>query len=222
MALLSSSDRPAVHIDLVNPRVREAIHTSLSGYATAVERDDLGDTSDRTVVHIHDAPVLETMEPGHIVSNVPRLLLYDRLHTVLLERAVHRGFRGFLSLELVPDRVCEAVSFLASGQAFLDHDALQILLDRNGTVARGTVRHDESALDELTPRERQVFEALVRGQSLKEIGEAFGISERTVEVHRRRILERLGLSNVVQLFHLAFQAGIVTSDELLLEFPPQR
>lgn len=197
----------------------EAVKSALSDCGVSVYaagQDDVPD-SQAASVHIHDASFVDMLDPGG-VPRVPLLMIYDRLHAVLLEGAVHRGFRGFLSLSRVPERLCEAVSVLASGQAFLDHEALELLLERNGTVTPRSVQHDESVIDELTPRERQVFEALVRGQSPKQIGESFGISERTVEVHRRRIFERLGLSNVVQLFHLAFQAGIVTREELLDEF----
>lgn len=224
MSILSDSDLSAVRVHSRATQLVEAVRGALSGCGVSVHvdgQDEVPETAAAMSVHIHDASFVDTLK-DRIPPRMPRLMVYERLHAVLLEGAVYRGFRGFLSLSRVPERVCEAVSLLASGQAFLDHEALELLLERNGTVTPRAVHHDESLLDELTPRERQVFEALVRGQSPKQIGESFGISERTVEVHRRRILERLGLSNVVQLFHLAFQAGIVTREELLEEFSPHR
>lgn len=168
-------------------------------------------------VHLHDNNA-DLSRSGRAASPGPRLLLYSHLNSVLFEQAVTNGYRGFLDVADVSDRICEAVSLLATGEAFLDPGALDLLLARNGSVGLTNPSYDHAALDTLTPREREVFEALVRGASIHEIGVSLSISERTVEVHRRRILERLGLSNVVQLFHLAFKAGVVTREELLEEF----
>ena len=55
---------------------------------------------------------------------------------------------------------------------------------------------------ELTPREREVADVLVTGIRNQEVGERFGISVRTVEVHRARILEKLGAHSVTEVAHL--------------------
>lgn len=51
----------------------------------------------------------------------------------------------------------------------------------------------------LTPREREVIEHLLKGRSNKEIGRLLQISDRTIEVHRARALEKLAARNVYQL-----------------------
>lgn len=51
----------------------------------------------------------------------------------------------------------------------------------------------------LTPREETVLELIVRGATNKEIGRSLDISPRTVEVHRLRILDKLGAKNAAQL-----------------------
>lgn len=51
----------------------------------------------------------------------------------------------------------------------------------------------------LTPRERQIAQHVVNGQSAKEIGRILGISHRTVEVHRASIMRKLGASNLAEL-----------------------
>jgi DNA-binding CsgD family transcriptional regulator len=55
----------------------------------------------------------------------------------------------------------------------------------------------------LTPREREVLERLVAGASNKEVGRALGISPRTVEVHRARIMGKLGARNAADLVRIA-------------------
>jgi two-component system response regulator FixJ len=56
--------------------------------------------------------------------------------------------------------------------------------------------------DLLTPREYQVLELIAKGASNKEAGRHLGISPRTVEVHRARIMEKLGAKNTVDLVHI--------------------
>ncbi|QCI64342.1 response regulator transcription factor [Phreatobacter stygius] len=56
----------------------------------------------------------------------------------------------------------------------------------------------------LTPRERDVLQELVRGASNKEAGRSLGISPRTIEVHRARIMEKLGAKNAADLVRVIY------------------
>lgn len=60
-------------------------------------------------------------------------------------------------------------------------------------------RADSALLDRLTPREREVLDAVAQGLHAKEIAAALGISPRTVEVHKTRIMEKLGARNAAEL-----------------------
>jgi FixJ family two-component response regulator len=68
-------------------------------------------------------------------------------------------------------------------------------------------RSDAAKLNRLTRREREVLEQAARGLGSKEIGMALGISPRTVEVHKTRIMEKLGVRNVVELVRFAIAAA---------------
>jgi DNA-binding CsgD family transcriptional regulator len=65
------------------------------------------------------------------------------------------------------------------------------------------VRADAQRLDALTAREREVLDRVAHGLHAKEIGAALGISPRTVEVHKARIMAKLGARNVAELVRLA-------------------
>jgi RNA polymerase sigma factor (sigma-70 family) len=65
---------------------------------------------------------------------------------------------------------------------------------------------DSAKLGRLTPRERQVLEQAALGLHAKEIGAALGISPRTVEVHKTRIMEKLGVRNVAELVRFVVTA----------------
>jgi len=84
----------------------------------------------------------------------------------------------------------------------------QELLDRiNAAVELGQRRQDEQAEVEaiakryatLTPREREVMGLIVQGQANKVIALDLGLSQRTVEVHRARVMEKMGVRSLAQL-----------------------
>lgn len=70
-------------------------------------------------------------------------------------------------------------------------------------AARGTMSRK---LDRLTPRELQVLDHAAKGLHAKEIGRALGISARTVEVHKTRIMDKLELRNIGELVRFALAA----------------
>jgi RNA polymerase sigma factor (sigma-70 family) len=73
----------------------------------------------------------------------------------------------------------------------------------DGAEAR---RADTEKLARLTSREREVLEHAVRGLHAKEIAAALGISSRTVEVHKTRIMEKLKVRNIAELVRFAVAA----------------
>ncbi len=73
-------------------------------------------------------------------------------------------------------------------------------------------RMDSKKLDRLTTREREVLELAARGLHAKEIATALSISPRTVEVHKTRIMEKLGVRNVAELVRFAIAAMPPDSD----------
>lgn len=65
----------------------------------------------------------------------------------------------------------------------------------------------EKKLSRLTPREREVLDQAARGLHAKEIGKALGISARTVEVHKMRVMEKLEVRNIGELVRFALAAS---------------
>jgi FixJ family two-component response regulator len=60
----------------------------------------------------------------------------------------------------------------------------------------------------LTPRERQVFELVIRGQTNKQVGNALGATERTIKAHRHKVMEKMQARSLAELVSLAERAGI--------------
>ena len=67
-----------------------------------------------------------------------------------------------------------------------------------------------SRLDTLTPREREVFEYVVRGVMNKETAHKLGITERTIKAHRQRLFEKLGAKTVAELVSIAERLGLMS------------
>lgn len=64
------------------------------------------------------------------------------------------------------------------------------------------------ALSELTPREHEVLQGIISGSPNKAIAIALGISHRTVEVHRQRIMEKLEVKGAAALIRKGLEAGV--------------
>jgi RNA polymerase sigma factor (sigma-70 family) len=61
----------------------------------------------------------------------------------------------------------------------------------------------------LTPREREVFDLVIRGKTNKQVGNVLGTTERTIKAHRHRVMEKLQVQSLAELVSLAERAGIL-------------
>lgn len=68
---------------------------------------------------------------------------------------------------------------------------------------------ETDALEVLSKREREVFYHVVKGEKNKAIAKALFISPRTVETHRARIFQKLGIPNFADLIHFAIANGLI-------------
>jgi FixJ family two-component response regulator len=65
-------------------------------------------------------------------------------------------------------------------------------------------------LASLTPRERQVFELVVRGKVNKQIAQDLGTAERTIKAHRQRVMEKMKVQSVAELVSVAVRLGVLS------------
>ena len=108
-----------------------------------------------------------------------------------------------------------AVDFIEkpfSDRTILDGIA-QALASREEALSRETRRREiDRRLGRLTTREREVFERLARGSSNKAVARELGISPRTVEVHRARVMEKLQAPSLSHLVRMAVIAQVDMGD----------
>lgn len=120
--------------------------------------------------------------------------------------ALRAGASGFLTKDVEPDDLRDAVRTVAAGHALLSPSVTRRVV--NSFARRTTPSTDVEVLSALTDREREVLAAVGRGMSNEEIGEHLYMSPLTAKTHVSRILAKLGARDRVQLVVLAYEAGI--------------
>jgi len=109
--------------------------------------------------------------------------------------AMKLGAHDFLAKPFTAQSLIDAVQ-----AALAEHDARE---------ARGTkVSHAHDLVRTLSPREREVFLAVVEGHANKVIASDLGLAEKTVEEHRKRVMTKLGASSVPDLVKVAILTGL--------------
>jgi DNA-binding NarL/FixJ family response regulator len=120
--------------------------------------------------------------------------------------ALRAGASGFVLKDDSPEQLIAAIRTVAAGDALLSPTITRRVIQRFAGMPRPTPPKE---LDELSERERDVFQLVARGLSNAEIGQELFISETTVKTHVTHILSKLGLRDRVQAVVLAYQSGLV-------------
>jgi RNA polymerase sigma factor (sigma-70 family) len=133
------------------------------------------------------------------------------LTTFDLDEYVYGGLRagasGFLLKDVGPEQLVDAIRTVAGGDSLLAPTVTTRLIE---TVVRGQDHVAvPAAIDELTPRELEIFKLLASGLSNAEIADQLVLSRATVKTHVTRVLTKLSLRDRVQAVVLAYETGIV-------------
>jgi two-component system response regulator FixJ len=96
-------------------------------------------------------------------------------------------------------------------QALLEAIHGALAKNRKERASHDVLAEAQARVATLTERERQVLEQVIRGKTSRDIAEAWGISEKTIKVHRGRVMEKMGAESIPHLVVLAQQAGLHTT-----------
>jgi DNA-binding NarL/FixJ family response regulator len=117
---------------------------------------------------------------------------------------VRAGASGYLIKDSAVGELLAAVRALRAGHGYFGPQAARVLAEQ--------YRHPERADDPygaLSPREREVFHLVVDGRTTKEIARALGISVKTADNHRYRLMEKLDVHNTAELVRYAARRGLL-------------
>jgi DNA-binding NarL/FixJ family response regulator len=123
--------------------------------------------------------------------------------------ALSAGASGFLLKRTKPEDLLAAIHTVAAGDSLLSPSVTSRVIERMAHQVPLDVTED-SRLDSLTQREREVLELVARGLSNNEIAAALVIEESTVKTHTKRILAKLGVRDRVQAVIFAYEHGITS------------
>jgi DNA-binding NarL/FixJ family response regulator len=122
--------------------------------------------------------------------------------------SLQAGASGFLLKDTPPDQLKAAIRVIAEGEALLAPSVTSRLI-ADFTRARPAALRPPG-LDDLTPRELEVFKLVAQGRSNTDIARSLFVAETTVKTHVTRVLAKLGLPDRVQAVVLAYESGLVS------------
>jgi two-component system, NarL family, response regulator NreC len=118
---------------------------------------------------------------------------------------IRAGASGYLVKDSRVADLLAAVRAVAAGQAYFGPQAAKVLADSH----RRPPDSADDPYEDLTPREREVLHLVVEGATTKEIAKTLGISAKTAENHRGRMMDKLGLHNTAEVVRYAARKGLL-------------
>ena len=129
-------------------------------------------------------------------STLPIIFITGHPDIPTTVRAVKAGAEDFLTKPISSDQLLQAVE-----QAIARH---------NSTYRQKTdLDNARTHIAALTPRERQVFDRVIRGATNKHAARALGCTERTIKAHRHRLMEKMQVQCLVELVSVAERVGVL-------------
>lgn len=219
MPMTSQSETPpSIHVVDDDDAVRRAVALLLetAGWATAT--------------HASGSAFLDAL-PGLQEALIACVLTDVRMPGVdgitLVQHLRKAGFARPIVVMTAHGDVVTAVQAMKSGandfiEKPFDDDTLLTMIETamravaNGQGLPGAVSRESleavRRLSTLSPREREVLDLLVSGKPNKLVAHQLGISQRTAEVHRARLMERLGVRSLAEAVRLAVNAQLVAGE----------
>ena len=124
-----------------------------------------------------------------------------------VEGMLRAGVSGYLLKDCAADELIQCIRFVLTGRVCLSPGITGFLVNEYIQPAKGQVLADRA---ELSAREREVLQLIAEGRSTKDIAGALHISVKTVETHRKNIMEKANLHTVAELTKYAIRHGLTS------------
>lgn len=165
-----------------------------------------------------DVLVLDISMPGRSGLDLIRMIHDEKPHLPVLVlsmhheeqyavRAIHAGAAGYLTKESDGEVLVAAIRRVAGGGVYVTEKVAELLV----RGIRPTT--EELPHTALSDREYQVFNMLVIGKGLTEIGDELSLSVKTISTHKTHILQKMNMSNTAELVRYALAHGLIEASQ---------
>ena len=117
------------------------------------------------------------------------------------------GARAYLLKDSAFEELLDAIKAVSCGRVFLSAGITSLVLS---DYIKNPAKNFQSVFTLLSAREREVLQLFAEGLSTKEISAKLGVSVKTVETHRKKIMEKLNIKNIAGLTRYAVKEGLVS------------
>ena len=205
---------------LVRAGIRSLLE-SIAGVEVVAESGDGREALELIGKHTPDVALLDIAMPGlngvevvrRAAKESPRtriVMLSMYADRTYVRQALRAGASGYLLKGAAVAELPLALQAVMRGETYLTPKISQ-------DVVQGFLRESQDEepgpLEGLTKRQREILQLIAEGRSTKEIAQILDVSAKTVETHRMRMMDRLGIHDVPGLVRFAIRAGIVSPTE---------
>ena len=133
-------------------------------------------------------------------SKVILLTMHTEEHQIL--EALRAGVKGCVSKAQAAEHLIQAIREVCSGRVYLSPSV-------SGAVVQAYLAKTEVPYDPLTDRERQVLQLIAESKTTKEVAVILGVSVKTAETHRAKVMDKLDIHSTAGLVRYAIRRGLV-------------
>jgi len=152
-------------------------------------------------------PLLNGIDAGRAIlqacpkTKVVLLTMHTEDHLIL--EALRAGIKGYVLKSKATEELVEAIQEVSRGRLYLTPGASE-------TVVQAYLAKTELPPEPLSPREREFLQLIAEGKTTKEAAGVLGISVKTAESHRTRIMQKLNIHEIASLVRYAIRRGLVS------------
>ncbi len=138
--------------------------------------------------------------------NTQIIVLTGHMERHFIDEILKAGATGYLLKECVYDDLTQAIETVNKKQVFLSPPVAKLVVDHYVQDQDDP----DSVFNQLSSRERQVLQGLAEGKTVKALASELHVSVKTIETHRKNIMDKLNIRNIPDLVKYAIREGITS------------
>jgi len=170
-----------------------------------------------------DMVIIDVAMPDLNGLEAMRQILSDNSRTKVIALSMHSdrryvtgmlsaGASGYILKHCAFEELAHAIHTVLRNQVYLSPAIAGIVVQELAEPRTARGRKHASPFSSLTSREREVLQLIAEGHSAREIAQRLNLSVKTVETHRRQMMDKLGLRSVAELTKFAIREGLTSLD----------